>query len=103
LATDVDFTYDIYSRENVATERLFKNKVLDWLTNGEPKIFKTPTEGNFIVRLMNVSLSPTDSVGRLLHTFSCTAYEIKEYSYDNLKEYGFIVTDEESNLFTQVF
>jgi hypothetical protein len=33
---------------------------------------------------MNVSLSPEDKLGRMLHTFSGTAYEIAEYSYENL-------------------
>jgi hypothetical protein len=30
---------------------------------------------------MNSSLSPEDKTGRMLHTFSCTAYEIAEFNY----------------------
>jgi hypothetical protein len=45
---------------NLSLERDFKMDVLNWLTNGEPKLFRSPTEGNFIVRLMNVSLTPND-------------------------------------------
>lgn len=78
---------------NIYKERLFKNEVLEWLTNGEPKIFRSPTEGNFIVRLMNTSLSPNDTVGRMLHTFSSTAYEIADYNFNNLREYGFVDID----------
>jgi hypothetical protein len=63
---------------------------LDWLNNGKPKLFRSAAEGNYIVRLMNVSLSPNDTLGRMLHTFTATAYEIAEYNYDNLKKYGFI-------------
>jgi len=59
-------------------------EVLEWLTNGKPKLFRSPGEGNFIVRLMNTSLSPNDTLGRMLHTFSCTAYEIAEYNHKNL-------------------
>ena len=46
--------------ENIRLERQFKLEVLDWLTNGKPKLFKSPTEGNYLVRLMNVNLSPSD-------------------------------------------
>jgi hypothetical protein len=33
---------------------------------------------------MNISLSPNDTLGRMLHTFSCTAYEVSDYNFDNL-------------------
>lgn len=64
--------------ENIAAERKFKIEVLNWLNNGEPKLFRSPTEGNYIVRLMSVSLSPNDTLGRMLHTFSATGYEIMD-------------------------
>lgn len=71
--------------QNISVERNFKLEVLKWLTNGETKVFRSPTEGNYIVRLMNTSLSPNDNLGRMLHTFSCTAYEVADYNYENLK------------------
>jgi hypothetical protein len=71
-------------------ERNFKLDVLEWLNNGKPKLFRSPTEGNYIVRLMNISLSPEDTLGRMIHTFSCTAYEIAENNYNNLEAYSFI-------------
>lgn len=80
-----DFTSD-----NLLAERLFKMEVLEWLNNGEEKLFRSPTEGNYIVRLMNNSLSPTDSLGRMLHTFNSTAYEVADFTYDNLNAKGFI-------------
>lgn len=78
---------------NIYQERNFKIEVLEWLTDGQPKIFRSPTEGNFIVRLMNTSLSPNDTIGRMLHTFSSTAYEIADYNFNNLREYGFVDLD----------
>lgn len=75
---------------NFEAERKFKLAVMDWLNNGEPKLFRSPAEGNYIVRTMNVSLSPSEQVGRMLHTFSSTAYEIMEYSIDNLQKYKII-------------
>lgn len=78
------------SASNFRKEREFKMAVLDWLTDGQPKLFRSPGEGNFIVRLMNSSLTPNDQVSRMLHTFQCTAYEIADYNYENLKKYKFI-------------
>ena len=77
------FNTDLTS-ENIRLERQFKLEVLDWLTNGEPKLFKSPNEGNYIVRLLNVSLTPNDQLGRMIHTFNATAYEVADLSYDNL-------------------
>lgn len=76
--------------ENLAQERNFKMRVYEWLTNGKPKLFRSPSEGNFIVRLMNTSMTPTDQLGRMLHTFNTTAYEIAKYTYENLNEFDFI-------------
>lgn len=64
--------------DNITAERAFKLKVLDWLNNGEIKLFKSPTEGNYIIRLLNVSLTPTDTLGRMLHTFTATGYEVDD-------------------------
>lgn len=79
--------------DNIYLERNFKLEVLEWLNNGKPKVFRSPTEGNYIVRLMNVSLTPNDTLGRMIHTFNCTAYEVAENDYENLEKYNFIKTN----------
>lgn len=76
--------------DNIRAERLFKTEVLAWLNNGEIKLYRSPTEGNFVVRLMNVTTSPTDQLGRLLHTFNCQAYEMAEPTYQSLIKYGIL-------------
>lgn len=76
--------------ENTSVERKFKLDVLEWLNNGQPKLFRSPAEGNYIVRLLNISLSPNDTLGRMLHTFNATAYEIAENTYYNLNELDLI-------------
>lgn len=73
---------------NIRAERLFKLEVLDWLNNGKPKLFRSPGEGNYLIRLLSSSMTPTDTVGRMLHTFSSTAYEVDSITYDNLFKYG---------------
>ena len=79
---------------NIVAERIFKMKVLDFLNDGKPKLFRSPGEGNFIVRLMNSSLSPDDKLSRMIHTFSTTATEIDEFNYQKLNEYSLISAQE---------
>lgn len=77
--------------ENMLMERKFKFKVMDWLNNGEVKYFKSPAEGSYLIRLMNVSLAPNDQLSRMLHTFSATAYEVGDMNRANLEKYKFIL------------
>lgn len=76
--------------ENLTAERIFKLKVLEFFNDGKPKLFRSPVEGNYIVRLLNTSMTPTDSVGRMLHTISSTASEVAEFNYESLLDYDFI-------------
>lgn len=69
-------------------EREYKLDLLAWLTNGEPKYFRSPQEGNYIVQLMNVSLSPEDKLQRMIHSFSATGYEVAEDSVENLRKFS---------------
>lgn len=77
------------SDENLLSEINFRTEVLDWLNNGEYKYFKSPIEGTTKVRLMNISLSPNNTLGRMLHTFQATAYEIGE-----INDYNYQVNNE---------
>ena len=98
--TDLGLTNDGFGINNPRTtnltpynfnaEKKFKLSVMDWLNNGKPKLFRSSAEGNYIVRLMNVSLSPNEQVGRMLHTFSATAYEVAECTVENMQEYKLI-------------
>ena len=76
--------------ENVTAERFFKLKVLEWLNDGNVKLFKSPTEGNYLVRLINTQLQPQEQLGRLIHSFTSQAYEIDDISYDKLVLYKII-------------
>jgi hypothetical protein len=67
--------------------------VLNWLTNGKPKLFRSPGEGSYIVRLLNTSLTPNDTLSRMLHTFNCTAYEIADFTFENLRKYGMMMKE----------
>ena len=88
------FGYSPYSTQldsqNIFMERQFKIEVLNWLNNGKVKLFKSPTEGNYIIRLMNTNLAPNDTLGRMLHTFTSQASELMDCSLENLIKLHFI-------------
>ncbi|MBQ8206356.1 MAG: hypothetical protein IJZ77_02745 [Bacilli bacterium] len=75
---------DLYTKE-----REFRDVVLNFLLDGKPKLFKSPTEGNVIVRLTDVSCTPEQALGRLIYNFSATAYEIAEPTMENYLKYDF--------------
>lgn len=85
-------TYDYYY------EKKFREKVIEFLYDGKIKLFKSPTEGNILIRIMNVSFTPNQSLSRMIYDFSCTAYEIGEVNIDNLLDNNIInfVYDENS-------
>ena len=97
---DVIDLYNNYNTENnihqynYIYERDFRQKVLDFLYDGELKIFKSPTEGNIIVRLTDISCTPNQSVDRMIYNFSSNASEMAEATMENYLQYGFYETGE---------
>lgn len=69
-------------------EKHFKDMVMDFLTDGKPKIFKSPTEGLMIVKLTNISFTPNKTLGRRVVDFSATVNEFAEVNEENLERYG---------------
>lgn len=78
-------------------EREYRNLVYKFLYNGENKLFKSPTEGNVIVRLMNITFTPEETLGRLIYSFNGTVYEQGEGSISNLANLG-VLTHEKNFL-----
>lgn len=78
------------TEDNTFIERKFREKVEEFLNDGKPKLFRSSTEGNKVVVLMGVSLSPQNTLGRMIYNFSATAYEVIENTLDNLNDYGII-------------
>lgn len=79
-----------FSDRNITMEKNFALTALEWLNNGEIKLFKSPQEGNYIVKLLNVSLAPVNNTGRMLHTFTCTADEVQDFSTTALIKYNIL-------------
>ena len=86
-------------KEDFIFEKLFRDKIMNFLNDGKPKLFKSSTEGNIIVRLTNVSFTPNQQLGRQVYSFTATATEIDEFSYDNLLKYNIIDADIQDKVF----
>lgn len=78
-----------YANDDMAAaEYNYRKSIIDFLCDGNPKLFKSPQEGSMLVRLTGVTLSPETKLGRNLYNFSATATEIAECTPENLKKYG---------------
>lgn len=89
--SDTSYTIDSsLTDKNFFIERKFREKVEEFLNDFNCKLFKSPSEGNILVSLINVSLTPNATLGRLIFDFSATAYEMGDTSLDNLDEKGVI-------------
>lgn len=74
-------------------DRKFREKAYDWLNDGQAKLFKSGPEGNMIVMLDGITLTPQAALGRRIYDFSAIMYEIAEVNYDNLVAFKIINTD----------
>lgn len=83
--------YDSLNTNTRATdmvlERKFREKVMEFLLDGQVKLFRSPTEAPTLVRLMNVSFSPKQELGRMVYNFSATGYEIADCTLENISKY----------------
>ena len=59
-------------------EREFREEAIKWLNDGEPKLYRSMTEGNMAVMLTDINLTPNTQLSRRLYTFTATVYEIAE-------------------------
>lgn len=96
--TEVKNLYNNYNSNQQITEyndylweRIFRKELLNWLNDGEPKLLRSETEGNLIVMLTDISLTPFQGTSRRLYNFSATAYEVADAdSLDNMHKLGII-------------
>ena len=86
--------YDQYNTNNNISnyqdyiyEREFRQKVCDFLYQNNIKLFRSLTEGNILIKLMNISLQPVNQLGRRLYSFSATAIEIDDNIMTNYIKY----------------
>lgn len=92
---DIVEKYQQYNEDNNIVqydyiyERDFRHLVLDFLHDGELKLFKSPTEGNIIIRITDINCTPNKSLDRMIYSFTSTAQEMAEATMENCLRYGF--------------
>lgn len=77
--------HDAYPQDHWYWEREFREQLVNWLNDGEPKLYRSMPEGNLAVILTDINLTPNAQLGRRLYNFSATMYEIGDgYSLEEL-------------------
>lgn len=74
--------------DNIYMERIYRHWVEEFLNDGGYKLFKSPTEGNHIITLTNVTWTPQSSLYRMIYDFNSTAYEVADYTPENIILYN---------------
>ena len=87
--------YNIYNLENQISdkndyiyEREFREKIMDFLYEDALVLFRSQTEGNVLVKLMELNFTPNQQLGRMLYTFTANAYEKADCTVDNFDYYN---------------
>ena len=87
--------YEQYNKDNNISdyndyiyERKFREKVYDFLYKNDVKLFRSSTQGNILVKLMNISFQPMDGLSRRLYSFTATAVEIDQANLSNYDKYN---------------
>ena len=71
-------------------EREYRKEILKFLQSDNIKLFRSTPEGNLLIKIMDVSLSPMNGLGRKIWSFTATAYEVDECTVENFKKYNII-------------
>lgn len=80
--------HNISNVNNIYLERKFRERAEDFLNDFQPKLFRSPTEGNILIQTTDVSLTPNQTLGGYIYDFSCTANEIAECTIENFDSKG---------------
>lgn len=88
LFSEYNLSNRITPYRDYVKEKRFRDKVTTFLQDGKVKLFRSPTEGNMLVRLMDISFTPNQQLGRLVSSFSATAYEVDIDNLENYQKYN---------------
>ena len=68
-------------------EREFRERVINYLTSDKAFLLRTMTEGVILIKLMNVNITPNQSLNNYICTFTADAIEIDESNPENYYKY----------------
>lgn len=94
--------YKDYNNDNNITEyndyikeREFREAVMAFLIKDDVKLYRSTTEGNILVKLIDVSFTPKQELGRYIYSFSATAVECGDCTIENYAKYNLQKRSEE--------
>lgn len=97
---DYNNKFGIMKKYDYIYEKAFRDEVMDFLYSNTIKLFKTPTEGNILVKLMNINFTPQEQLGRLIYTMNAEAVEVASANITNYHKYDIVHTD--TSIITEV-
>lgn len=105
--TQKNTNHDLYPMDNWWWERKFREEAIEWLNDGEPKLYRSMTEGNLIVMFDAITLTPNIQLGRRIWNLSATIYEVGDGNslqqlsslgiYPIVNSYGGTFSDKDGN------
>lgn len=84
-------------------EKEFRNVAMDFLYSDDMILFKSLQEGNIIVRLTGVTMSPNAQLNRDIYSFSSQAVEVMENSVENCYKYFVFHTDDKAVVYKDLY
>lgn len=95
LYKDSKTLYENYNKEHKIDdysdfiyERVFREKVYEFLYKHNVKLFRSETEGNILIKLMNIAFQPEQVLGRRLYSFTATAVQVDTASIAACDKYN---------------
>lgn len=74
-------------QDGMVMQRVWRDKILKWLNDGKPKILKSEAQGNILVMVSKVRVTPIESVFGLVSDFECTMTQIGTLNEKTVQKY----------------
>lgn len=78
IVGDTDYRFLTTTENDWLWEREFREEMIKWLNDGEPKLYRSMAEGSMVVMLTDINLAPMQGRSRQGWDFTATVYEIAE-------------------------
>lgn len=88
ISLGYNINHGITEYKDFVYEKLFRDRIVEFLQEDSVKLFRSQTEGNILIKLTNINLTPNQSLGRMLYSFSATAVEVADCTIENYDKYG---------------
>lgn len=89
------YKYSDYCKDNkvneyndIFLEKNYRDEITEYFYENRVRLFRSATEGNILVKLMNITMTPNEQIDRRVYNIQCTAFEVDEYNLENCIKYG---------------